>query len=66
MVGWMHASPVNGFHWERRKVVEAIVVLHRRLMVRIVSVMSIPSRMVILKRFLRVVRVVHPCECGND
>ena len=35
-------------------------------MVRIVSVMSIPSRMVILKRFLMVVKVVHPCECGND
>jgi hypothetical protein len=55
---WMHASPVDGFHWERRKSVEAIVVLHRRLVMRIVSIISMPSRSVILERFLVVVMVV--------
>jgi hypothetical protein len=54
----MHASPVDGFHWKRREAVEARIVLHWRLMVWVVSIISMPSRMVILERFLVVVMVV--------
>jgi hypothetical protein len=54
----MHAGPVDGFHWERRKSGEVIVVLHRRLMMRIVPVVSMPSTTMILERFLVVVMVV--------
>jgi hypothetical protein len=58
LVGWMHASPVDGFHWERRKVVEAIIVLDGRLVMWVVSVISMPSRMMILERFLVMVVVM--------
>jgi hypothetical protein len=55
---WMHAGAVDGFHGKRRKAVEGIVVLHWRLMVWVVSIISMPCRVVILERFLVVVVVV--------
>jgi hypothetical protein len=55
---WMHAGAVDGFHGKRRKGVEGIVVLHWRLMVWVVSIISMPCRVVILERFLVVVVVV--------
>lgn len=58
LVGWMHAVPVDGLHRERCKAVEAIKVLDWRLMVWVVSIIAMPSRMVILERFLVVVMVV--------
>lgn len=58
LVGWMHAVPVDGLHRERCKAVEAIKVLDWRLVVWVVSIIAMPSRMVILERFLVVVMVV--------
>jgi hypothetical protein len=54
----MHVSPIERLHGKRGKVVEAIIVLDRRMVVRIVSTVSVPSRVLILKRFLVVVVVL--------
>ena len=58
LVWRMHISPIDRLHGKRGKVVEAIIVLDRRMMVRIVSTVSVPSRMLILKRLLVVVVLV--------
>jgi hypothetical protein len=58
LVWWMHAGPVDGLHWQRRKIVEAIVILDRRLVVWVVSVIPMPSRTMIIERLLVVVAVL--------
>jgi hypothetical protein len=57
---WMHVGPIERLHGKRGKVAEAIVILDRRMMMRVVSTVSVPCRMVVLERFLvMVVLVVH-------
>lgn len=55
----VHRRAVDGFHWERRIAAEAIVVLDWRLMVRIVSRIVVPTRILIVKMIVVVVLVVH-------
>ncbi|KAH8621232.1 hypothetical protein IG631_24082 [Alternaria alternata] len=57
-MGWMHAGPVNEFHCERRKVVEAIIILDCRMLTWVVSLFSMTFETMILERFLVVTRVV--------
>jgi hypothetical protein len=51
----MHAGAIEGFHRHRRITVEAIVVLHWGMMVRVVSSIVVPATMVVIIGFL----VVH-------
>jgi hypothetical protein len=55
VVRWMHAGAIEGFHRHRRIPVEAIVVLHWGMMVRVVSSIVVPATMVVIIGFL----VVH-------
>jgi hypothetical protein len=57
---WMHAGSVHWLHWHGGITVEAIVVLHGRLMVGVVSSIIVPCSTVIVKMILVVVVfVVH-------
>jgi hypothetical protein len=58
---WMHAGSVHWLHWHGGITVEAIVVLHGRLMVvGVVSSVIVPCSTVIVKMILVVVVfVVH-------
>jgi hypothetical protein len=56
---WVHAGAVHGLHGQRGIAVEAIVVLHGRLVVvRVVGSTVMPRRAVVIKMILVVVLLV--------
>jgi hypothetical protein len=57
---WMHVTPIERLHGKRGKIAEAIVVLNWRMVMWVVSTVSVPARMLVLERLLvMVVLVVH-------
>jgi hypothetical protein len=60
LVRWMHIRPIERLHGKWGEIVEAIVILDRRMMMWVVSTIPVPSSMLVLERFLvMVVLVVH-------
>jgi len=58
MMWRVHAGPIHRLHLQWRVAVEAIVVLYRRLMMRVVSRIIVPAGTVIVKMILVVVLLV--------
>lgn len=57
---WMHASAIHGLHGKWRIAAEGIVILDRRLVMRVECSISVPTRILVLERFLvEVMFVVH-------
>lgn len=52
MMWWVHAGSIHGLHLQWWVTVEAIVVLHGRLVVRVVSSTVVPAGTMIIKMIL--------------
>jgi hypothetical protein len=65
MMWWVHAISIHRLHLQWRIAMEAIVLLHRRLMVCIVSCIVRPSGAVITKVILVVVMLVVHLELAH-
>jgi hypothetical protein len=58
VVRWRHAASIEGLHRHRRIAVEAIEVLHRGMMVRIIASVVVPASVVVIVSFVVVMLLV--------